>query len=189
MKIFIDGSAGTTGLRIKDRLMKRSDVELLTLGEKERKDPESRKRALNGADAAFLCLPDSAAVEAVGLVENPDTVIIDTSTAHRTAEGWAYGFPELSAEFEEKIKNSKRIAVPGCHAGGFIALVYPLVEAGVLKKTRCSAAFPSRATAAEARNDSRIRERGQIAPAVRPEAIRAFSTAQAPKGDGGHNRN
>lgn len=141
MKIFIDGSAGTTGLRIKDRLMKRSDVELLTLGEKERKDPESRKRALNGADAAFLCLPDSAAVEAVGLVENPDTVIIDTSTAHRTAEGWAYGFPELSAEFEEKIKNSKRIAVPGCHAGGFIALVYPLVEAGVLKKDALLSCF------------------------------------------------
>lgn len=141
MKIFIDGSAGTTGLRIKDRLMKRSDVELLTLGEKERKDPESRKRALNGADAAFLCLPDSVAVEAVGLVENPDTVIIDTSTAHRTAEGWAYGFPELSAEFEEKIKNSKRIAVPGCHAGGFIALVYPLVEAGVLKKDALLSCF------------------------------------------------
>ncbi len=141
MKIFIDGSAGTTGLRIKDRLMKRSDVELLTLGEKERKDPESRKRALNGADAAFLCLPDSAAVEAVGLVENPDTVIIDTSTAHRTTEGWAYGFPELSAEFEEKIKNSKRIAVPGCHAGGFIALVYPLVEAGVLKKDALLSCF------------------------------------------------
>lgn len=141
MKIFIDGSAGTTGLRIKDRLMKRSDVELLTLGEKERKNPESRKRALNGADAAFLCLPDSAAVEAVGLVENPDTVIIDTSTAHRTAEGWAYGFPELSAEFEEKIKNSKRIAVPGCHAGGFIALVYPLVEAGVLKKDALLSCF------------------------------------------------
>lgn len=141
MKIFIDGSAGTTGLRIKDRLMKRSDVELLTLGEKERKDPESRKRALNGADAAFLCLPDSAAVEAVGLVENPDTVIIDTSTAHRTAEGWAYGFPELSAEFEEKIKSSKRIAVPGCHAGGFIALVYPLVEAGVLKKDALLSCF------------------------------------------------
>lgn len=141
MKIFIDGSAGTTGLRIKDRLMKRSDVELQTLDEKERKDPESRKRALNGADAAFLCLPDSAAVEAVGLVENPDTVIIDTSTAHRTAEGWAYGFPELSAEFEEKIKNSKRIAVPGCHAGGFIALVYPLVEAGVLKKDALLSCF------------------------------------------------
>lgn len=141
MKIFIDGSAGTTGLRIKDRLMKRSDVELLTLGEKERKDPESRKRALNGADAAFLCLPDSAAVEAVGLVENPDTVIIDTSTAHRTAEGWAYGFPELSAGFEEKIKSSKRIAVPGCHAGGFIALVYPLVEAGVLKKDALLSCF------------------------------------------------
>lgn len=189
MKIFIDGSAGTTGLRIKDRLMKRSDVELLTLGEKERKDPESRKRALNGADAAFLCLPDSAAVEAVGLVENPDTVIIDTSTAHRTVEGWAYGFPELSAEFEEKIKNSKRIAVPGCHAGGFIALVYPLVEAGVLKKRRAAQLlFPHGLQRRRQENDSRIRERGQIAPAVRPEAIRAFSTAQAPKGDGWHYR-
>lgn len=132
MKIFIDGSAGTTGLRIKDRLMKRSDVELITLSEEQRKDTESRKQALNSALVAFLCLPDAAAVEAVELVENPDTVIIDTSTAHRTSEGWAYGFPELSAEFEDKIKNSKRIAVPGCHAGGFIALVYPLVEAGVL---------------------------------------------------------
>ena len=132
MKIFIDGSAGTTGLRIKDRLMKRSDVELITLSEEQRKDTESRKQALNSAQVAFLCLPDAAAVEAVELVENPDTVIIDTSTAHRTSEGWAYGFPELSAEFEDKIKNSKRIAVPGCHAGGFIALVYPLVEAGVL---------------------------------------------------------
>lgn len=132
MKIFIDGSAGTTGLRIKDRLMKRSDVELITLSEEQRKNTESRKQALNSAQVAFLCLPDAAAVEAVELVENPDTVIIDTSTAHRTSEGWAYGFPELSAEFEDKIKNSKRIAVPGCHAGGFIALVYPLVEAGVL---------------------------------------------------------
>ena len=132
MKIFIDGSAGTTGLRIKDRLMKRSDVELITLSEEQRKDTESRKQALNSAQVAFLCLLDAAAVEAVELVENPDTVIIDTSTAHRTSEGWAYGFPELSAEFEDKIKNSKRIAVPGCHAGGFIALVYPLVEAGVL---------------------------------------------------------
>lgn len=134
MKIFIDGSAGTTGLRIKDRLMKRSDVDLTTLSEEQRKDTESRKQALNSAQVAFLCLPDAAAVEAVELVENPDTVIIDTSTAHRTSEGWAYGFPELSAEFEDKIKNSKRIAVPGCHAGGFIALVYPLVEAGVLGK-------------------------------------------------------
>ena len=132
MKIFIDGSAGTTGLRIKDRLMKRSDVELTTLSEEQRKDTESRKQALNSAQVAFLCLPDAAAVEAVELVENPDTVIIDTSTAHRTSEGWAYGFPELSAEFEDKIKNSKRIAVPGCHVGGFIALVYPLIEAGVL---------------------------------------------------------
>ncbi len=132
MKIFIDGSAGTTGLRIHDRLASRDDIELITLSEAQRKDAASRKQALNGADVAFLCLPDAAAVEAVELVGNPDTVIIDTSTAHRTAEGWAYGFPELSETFEQNIIKSKRIAVPGCHAGGFIALVYPLVEAGVL---------------------------------------------------------
>lgn len=134
MKIFIDGSAGTTGLRIKDRLSARSDVELIALPEELRKDTESRKAAINSADVAFLCLPDAAAVEAVELVTNPDTVIIDTSTAHRTSEGWAYGFPELSEEHENKIKSSKRIAVPGCHAGGFIALVYPLVEAGAISK-------------------------------------------------------
>ncbi len=134
MKIFIDGSAGTTGLRIKDRLSARSDVELIALPEELRKDKESRKAALNSADVAFLCLPDAAAIEAVELVTNPDTVIIDTSTAHRTSEGWAYGFPELSEDHENKIKTSNRIAVPGCHAGGFIALVYPLVEAGAISK-------------------------------------------------------
>ena len=131
-KIFIDGKAGTTGLRIYDRLADRADVELITLSEEERKDTEARRRALNAADVAFLCLPDAAAVEAVSLVENPNTVIIDTSTAHRTLQGWTYGFPELSDEREEAVKNAKRIAVPGCHAGGFIALVYPLIEAGIL---------------------------------------------------------
>ena len=169
MKIFIDGSAGTTGLRIKDRLMKRSDVELITLSEEQRKDTESRKQALNSAQVAFLCLPDAAAVEAVELVENPDTVIIDTSTAHRTSEGWAYGFPELSAEFEDKIKNSKRIAVPGCHAGGFIALVYPLVEAGVLGNDAAAAgghcaarhtSFARRATSFPAGNIMPCRRHG-----------------------------
>ena len=103
-KIFIDGKAGTTGLRIYDRLANRDDIELISLSEEERKLPVARKKAINSADAAFLCLPDDAAREAVSFVENPNVVIIDTSTAHRTETGWAYGFPELSSDFEEKIK-------------------------------------------------------------------------------------
>ena len=130
--IFIDGKAGTTGLRICERLASREDIELLTLPEELRKDPGARKQALNQADIAFLCLPDAAAVEAADMVENPDTVVIDASTAHRTLPGWAYGFPELSPAHEQAVIHSKRIAVPGCHAGGFIALVYPLLEAGIL---------------------------------------------------------
>ena len=131
-KVFIDGKAGTTGLRIYERLTNRDDVSLILLSDEERKDTEARKKALNGCDIAFLCLPDDAAREAVSLVENPNVVIIDASTAHRTETGWAYGFPELSKSFEEGVKRSKRIANPGCHASGFIALVYPLVEAGIL---------------------------------------------------------
>ena len=133
-KVFIDGSAGTTGLRIYERLSARDDLDLLTLSEEKRKDPASRKQMLNSVDVAFLCLPDDAAREAVLMIENPNVTVIDASTAHRTLEGWAYGFPELSKTFEEKILSSKRIAVPGCHASGFIALVYPLIEAGLLEK-------------------------------------------------------
>ena len=133
--VFIDGSAGTTGLRIRERLAERTDIGLITLPEASRKDENARREALSSADVAFLCLPDDAAREAVGMVQNPDTVVIDTSTAHRTAPDFAYGFPELSPEFEEKIKTSKRIAVPGCHASGFIALVYPLIQSGVLPHT------------------------------------------------------
>lgn len=133
-KIFIDGKAGTTGLRIYERLENRNDIEIITLSEELRKDPDARKQAINSADVVFLCLPDAASIEAVAMVENDNTVIIDTSTAHRTNPDWAYGFAELSDEFENKIKNSKRIAVPGCHASGFIALVYPLIEAGILSK-------------------------------------------------------
>lgn len=133
-KIFIDGSVGTTGLRIGSRLCGRDDVALLSLAEEERKDINKRKEMLNAADVVFLCLPDDAAREAVSLIENDNVAVIDASTAHRTLPGWAYGFPELSPVFEENIKNSKRIAVPGCHASGFIALVYPLIEAGVLGK-------------------------------------------------------
>ncbi|MBQ7897194.1 MAG: N-acetyl-gamma-glutamyl-phosphate reductase [Clostridia bacterium] len=131
-KIFIDGSAGTTGLRIHERLGKRDDINLVTLSDEKRKDPEARKEAINSSDVTFLCLPDDAAREAVAMTENPDTVIIDTSTAHRTEPEFAYGFPELSDKLLNKIKTSKRIAVPGCHAGGFIALVYPLVKAGLI---------------------------------------------------------
>lgn len=130
--VFIDGSAGTTGLRIADRLKKREDVQLIRLPEELRKDPGARKDALCSADIAFLCLPDAAAVEAVALAEGSGVKIIDTSTAHRTNPGWAYGFAELSAEHREKIACSNRIANPGCHASGFIASVYPLVRCGVL---------------------------------------------------------
>ena len=133
-KIFIDGRNGTTGLRIEERLEKRDDIILLSIPEEKKKDPAERKKMLNEADIAFLCLPDDAAREAVAMVENENTCIIDTSTAHRTNPEFAYGFPELSGEHEEKIRSSKRIAVPGCHAGGFIALVYPLISSGILKK-------------------------------------------------------
>ena len=131
-RVFIDGKAGTTGLRIYERLGGRTDIEMITIPEAYRKDEKARREALNGADVAFLCLPDAAAREAVAMVDNPNTVIIDTSTAHRTDPAFAYGFPELSPSLEEKIKNSKRIAVPGCHASGFIALVQPLIASGIL---------------------------------------------------------
>ena len=130
-RVFIDGSAGTTGLRIRERLAQRNDIELVVLPEELRKDTEARRKALNEADVAFLCLPDAAAVEAVELVSNPETVIIDTSTAHRTSEGWEYGFPELAGR-RERIAASKRIANPGCHASGFVALVEPLVRSRLI---------------------------------------------------------
>ena len=133
-KVFIDGSEGTTGLRIYERFAGRDDVELMKIAPELRKDPAERKRLINQADIAFLCLPDVAAEESVSLVENDHVTIIDTSTAHRTMEGWAYGFPELSAKHREAIRTGKRIAVPGCYASGFISLVYPLVAGGILPK-------------------------------------------------------
>lgn len=133
-KIFIDGKAGTTGLRIEKRLSTRDDVEIVSLPEELRKDPNARAQVMNSVDYVFLCLPDAAAIEAVSMITNENVVVIDASTAHRTNPDWAYGFAELGKEFEDKIINSKRIAVPGCHASGFIALVYPLIKNGILSK-------------------------------------------------------
>ena len=131
-KVFIDGKEGTTGLQIFDRFEGRDDLEILTISEEKRKDTAERKRLINESNITFLCLPDAAAIESAALCENPDTRIIDASTAHRTNPAWDYGFPELSAQHREKIANSKRVANPGCYASGFISLVYPLVQAGVL---------------------------------------------------------
>ena len=133
-KIFIDGKAGTTGLGIEERLLSRDDVEIISLDESLRKDPDARREMLNRADVVFLCLPDDAAREAVSMITNENVVVIDASTAHRTDPGWAYGLPELGEDYLENIRKSKRIAVPGCHASGFITLVYPLIKAGIIGK-------------------------------------------------------
>lgn len=133
-KVFIDGSEGTTGLRINERFRNRDDIELLHISSELRKNPDERKKMIRASDITFLCLPDEAARESVALAEDEDVVIIDASTAHRTEEGWAYGFPELSEEHRTAVKKGKRVAVPGCYATGFISLVYPLVAGGILPK-------------------------------------------------------
>ncbi len=130
-KVFIDGKEGTTGLQIYERLGARSDVCVVSLPEERRKDAQARKECINAADIVFLCLPDAAARESVSLCEDPKVRIIDASTAHRTALGWAYGFPELSKRHRRAIEQSSRVAVPGCHASGFVSLVYPLVAGGI----------------------------------------------------------
>lgn len=131
-KVFVDGRAGTTGLRIMERLNERKDIELIMLDEEHRKDNDCRKEAINSADIVFLCLPDAASKEAVSMLDNDNTVIIDTSTAHRTNPEWTYGFPELTGQYD-KIKNAHLIANPGCHASGFISLVAPLTECGIIR--------------------------------------------------------
>lgn len=143
IKVFIDGTTGTTGLRINERLCGRDDTLLFVLPEEKRRDPDARIKAILECDVAFLCLPDEVARETVLAADSmeADTIIIDTSTAHRISPGWAYGFPELGDVFVQKTKNSRRIAVPGCHASGFIALVYPLIEAGVLSKDALLSCF------------------------------------------------
>lgn len=129
--VFIDGREGTTGLQIYERLSQRQDISLLLIEEAKRKDPIARSELLNAADLVFLCLPDVAAREAVSMIQNPNTRVIDASTAHRTAAGWVYGFPELHA-MRRQIPDARRLANPGCHATGFLSLVAPLVELGLL---------------------------------------------------------
>lgn len=133
-KVFIDGQAGTTGLKLAERLQARSDLQLIQIDEAARKNKQARRQCIAEADIAFFCLPDAAAIEAAELAEDTDTVLIDASTAHRTVPGWAYGFPELSDTFKNNIINEQRIAVPGCHASGFNAIVYPLIACGLLPK-------------------------------------------------------
>lgn len=134
VKVFVNGNQGTTGLKLLARLEKRGGIKFLTVAETERKNPEAVAAVMNESDITFLCLPDAAAVEAVPLVKNENVKIIDASTAHRTAKGWCYGFPELGQGFRDAVAGGKRIAVPGCHATGFLALVYPLIKMGVLPK-------------------------------------------------------
>lgn len=133
-KVYIDGQAGTTGLKLFDRIKGREDIELLTIAPEKHRDNAERARLINESDITFLCLPDAASIEAVSFVKNPNTKIIDASTAHRTNPDWAYGFPELSPAHREKIRTAKRVAVPGCYASGFAALVYPMVQSGFLPK-------------------------------------------------------
>ena len=135
IKVFVDGQEGTTGLQIHERLTKRNDVEILQIEPELRKDPTAKSELLNAADVAFLCLPDFAARESAKLVSNPNTIVIDASTAHRTQDDWVYGLPELSAQQNEAIKQAKRIANPGCYASGFLLAVAPLVQVGLLQKS------------------------------------------------------
>ncbi|MGM9970711.1 MAG: N-acetyl-gamma-glutamyl-phosphate reductase [Anaeroplasma sp.] len=131
-KVFIDGKEGTTGLRIFERFQNRNDIELINISDELRKDLSERKKCINSSDITFLCLPDQAAIEAVSLLENDHTKIIDASTAHRTLSTWAYGFPELGEDFLNKIKNNQFVAVPGCYASGFMSIAYPLKKLGII---------------------------------------------------------
>ena len=178
-KIFIDGSEGTTGLRIHERFAGRDDVEILPIASELRKDAGERKRLINESDITFLCLPDVAARESVSLIENENVRIIDTSTAHRTEEGWAYGFPELSGEFRDKISKGKRIAVPGCYATGFISLVYPLIQSGILPKDYPVATFAMSGYSGAGRKAIAVYESKDRAPEF--DAPREYALSQQHK--------
>ena len=140
-EIYIDGQAGTTGLEIVKRLSQRDDIHLILIDEDKRKDEAERRRCMNAADLVFLCLPDEAAIEAVKLIEDPRTKVIDASTAHRCDPQWAYGFSELGERFLEDIRTNTRVANPGCHATGFISIVYPLIQCGILSPEETVTAY------------------------------------------------
>ena len=178
-KIFIDGSEGTTGLRIHERFAGRDDVEILPIASELRKDAGERKRLINESDITFLCLPDVAARESVSLIENENVRIIDTSTAHRTEEGWAYGFPELSGEFRDKISKGKRIAVPGCYATGFISLVYPLIQSGIMPRDYPVATFAMSGYSGAGRKAIAVYESEDRAPEF--DAPREYALSQQHK--------
>ena len=178
-KVFIDGSAGTTGLRIRERLAVRQDIAVFTLPDELRKSLDARRDAINSADIVFLCLPDAAAVEAVGLIENPNVKIIDTSTAHRTRDDWAYGFAELSDAHREAIRNSYRVANPGCHASGFIASVYPLVARGVIPAEMALTSYSL--TGYSGGGKSLIAEYEDPGRDIRHESHRIYGTGRAHK--------
>jgi len=169
-KVYIDGKEGTTGLQIYDRLARREDIELLLIDEDKRKDVGERKKFLNAADLVFLCLPDAAAVEAVSLIENDTTRVIDCSTAHRTAEGWVYGFPELRGQ-REKIKTATRVANPGCHATGFISIVYPLAHMGLLPSDTPLSCFSLTGYSGGGKKMIARYESGERAPALSSPAL------------------
>ena len=177
-KVFIDGSAGTTGLRIRERLSARKDIALLTLPDEKRKDPAARAERFAEADVAFLCLPDDAAREAVGLVGDAKTIVIDTSTAHRVSPDWTYGFPELAGQ-REKIAKAKRIANPGCHASGFVSLVAPLVSAGLLDRDASLSCFSL--TGYSGGGKKMIAEYEDPANAKRLQAPRIYGLSQTHK--------
>lgn len=175
-KIFIDGSEGTTGLRIFERFEGRDDIELLTIPTQLRKDPAEIRKYINESDITFLCLPDAAAREAVAMVENENVVIIDTSTAHRTEPGWAYGYPELSAAHRAAIRGSKRIAVPGCYATGFITIVYPMIAGGILPKSYPVSAFAMSGYSGAGKKTIAVYEAGDRDPEL--DAPREYALAQ-----------
>lgn len=178
-KVFIDGSAGTTGLRIRERLALRQDIAVFTLPDELRKSLDARRDAINSADIVFLCLPDAAAVEAVSLIENPAVKIIDTSTAHRVNDAWAYGFAELSEAHREAIRSSQRVANPGCHASGFIATVSPLVARGVIPADMALTAYSL--TGYSGGGKSLIAEYEDPNRDVRHESHRIYATGLAHK--------
>ena len=175
-KVFVDGGAGTTGLEIVDRLKNRKDLKVFVLPEESRKDDSARREALNGCDLAVLCLPDEAAKSAVSMIENPLVKVIDASTAHRTADGWVYGFAEVG--FKKEIEKAKRVANPGCHASGFIALVKPLIDCGLIRPTEALSCFSI--TGYTGGGKKMIAEYEGEKPALY-EAPRQYATAQSHK--------